>query len=158
MDTIQKLAKCDFGREIFHSDGEGHVQVEYRTDSLDPFDSPHVLLGQVEQEGLWPEFLEMARSKDDEWIRSISRVFSGTEHYATSCFVEFLSILSSRDAQIEFIQDSPMWLWDEKTAPMLEMVIDKAAQLIASTPDDSLEKEIDLSILNSVISRLEAMK
>lgn len=158
MDAIQKLAKCDLGREIYHSDGEGHVQVEYQSDSIDPFDSPHVLLGQVEQEGLWPEFLKMARMKDDEWILRITRVFSGSEHYSTSCFVEFLSILSSRDAQIILIQDSPTWLWDEKNAPMLEVVIDKAAQLIASATGDSMDREIDLSILNRVISRLEALK
>ena len=107
MGPIEKLAKCDLGREVYHSDGEGHVQVQYLSDALDPFDSPHVLLDQVEQEGLWPEFLEMARTKDDEWIQRICRVFSDTEQYSTLCYVEFLSILSSRDAQITLIQDSP---------------------------------------------------
>jgi len=51
-----------------------------------------------------------------------------------------------------------LWFWDENNAPMISRVIDKAAQLIDSTSHKSLDKEIDLSILNGVISRLESKR
>ena len=156
MDIIQKLAKCDLGREIYHSDGEGHVQVEQQTlDLVDPFETPQVLLGQVEQKELWSEFFEMVKTKEDEWILHITRYFSDTEYYSTTCFVEFLSILSSRAAQIQLIQDSPLWLWDEKNAAMINLVIDKASQLADSPPCELGDWEIDLY---GVISRLEAKR
>lgn len=156
MDTIHKLAKCDLGGEIYHSDGHGHIQVEQV--SSYGFESPTFLLEQVEKEGLWPEFFEMAKAKEDEWILRITRYFPDADHYSTTCFVEFLTVLSSRDSQIQLIQDSPLWFWDEKNAPMISRVIDKAVQLIDSTSHESLDKEIDLSILNGVISRLEAKR
>lgn len=160
MDIIQKLATCDLGREIYHSDGEGHVQVEYQyqADLTDPFDTPQLLIGQVEQESLWSEFFEMAKTKEDDWILRFTQYLPDTAHYSTMCFIEFLSTLSSRDMQIVLIQDSPLWLWDKKNAPMIGMVIDKARQLIDSTPRESMDKEIDLSILNGVISRLETKR
>ena len=158
MDIIQKLATCDLGCEIYHSDGEGHVQVESRMDTTDPFEPPQLLLGQIEQEGQWSEFFEMAKTKGDDWILRITQYFPDATHYSTMCFIEFLSTLSSRDAQIVLIQDSPLWLWDEKNAPMIGVVIDKARQLIDSTPRESMDKEIDLSILNGVISRLEVKR
>lgn len=159
MGIIQKLAKCDLGREIYHSDGEGHIQVQQLpVDTVDPFETPQALLALVEKEGLWPELFEMVKSKEDEWILHITRYFSDTEPYSTTCFVEFLSILSSRAAQIQLIQDSPLWFWDEKNTPMISKVINKATQLIDSTPRESMDKEIDLSILNGVISRLEAKR
>jgi len=156
MEIIHKLATCDLGREIYHSDGQGHIQVE-QVPSYG-FETPTFLLEQVEKEGLWPDFFAMARTKEDEWILHITRYFSDIDHYSTTCFVEFLSILSSRDAQIQLIQDSPQWLWDEKNAPMISRVVDKATQLIDSTSRDSMDKEIDLSILSGVISRLEAKR
>ena len=159
MDIIQKLAKCDLGREIYHSDGEGHVQVEQRPIGLvDPFETPQTLLCQVEQEGLWSEFFEMVKTKEDEWILHITRYFSDNEHYSTTCFVEFLSILSSRNAQIQLIQDSPLWLWDKKNSAMINLVIDKASQLADSSLCELGDWEIDLSVLNGVISRLEAKR
>jgi hypothetical protein len=156
MDIIQKLAKCDLGREIYHSDEQRHIQVEQ--DSSYGFETPTFLLDQVEKEGLWPEFFEMAKTKEAEWILRITRYLSSTEHCSTMCIVEFLSILSSRDAQIQLIQDSPLWFWNERNAPMISRVIDKATQLIDSTPCGSMDKEIDLSILNGVIRRLEAKR
>jgi hypothetical protein len=156
MNIIQKLKVCGLGGEIYHSDGHGHIQVEQV--SSYGFETPAFLLEQVEKEGLWPEFFEMAKAKEDEWILRITRYFSDTDHYSTTCFVEFLSILSSRDAQIQLIQDSPLWFWEEKNAPMMNRVIDKATQLINSPSCDPLDKEIDLSILNGVISRLETKR
>lgn len=153
MKIIHKLATCDLGREIYHSDGEGHIQVQQ--DSPCGFETPTFLLEQVEKEGLWPEFFAMARTKEDEWVLDIARYLLNLEHCSTMCFVEFLSILSSREAQIQLIQDSPLWLWDEKSVPMINRVIDKAKQLIDSTPSESMDKEFDLSILNGVIRRLE---
>lgn len=157
MNIVQNLAKFDFGCEIYHSDGEGHIQVQqHPVDLVDPFETPYSLLIQIEQEGLWPEFLEMVKAKEDEWILNITRHFPESKFYSTTCFVAFLSILSCRDAQIRLIQDSPLWFWDEKNAPMISKVINKATQLIDATPRESMDKEIDLSILNGVISRLEA--
>ncbi len=156
MSIIQKLKVCDLGEEIYHSDGHGHIQVEQV--SSYGFEGPDFLLEQVEKEGLWPEFFEMAKAKEDEWILRITSYFPDTEHYSTTCFVEFLSILSGRDAQIQLIQDSPLWFWDEKNAAMIGRVIDEAAQLIDSSPHESLAKEIDLSLLNGVISRLETKR
>ena len=156
MDIIQKLAMCDLGREIYHSDGQGHIQVEQ--DSSYGFETPAFLLEQVEKEGLWPEFFEMAKTKEDEWILRITRDLSSTEHCSTMCLVEFLSILSSRDALIVFIQDSPEWTWDEKSTSLIDMVIDKAMQIVNSIPRDSTDHGIDLSILNGVISKLEAKR
>lgn len=156
MNLIQKLTVCDLGEEIYHSDGHGHLQVEQV--SSYGFEGPSFLLEQVEKEGLWPEFFEMARTKDDEWVLHIARYLSNIEHCSIVCFVEFLVILSGRDAQIQLIQDSPLWPWDEKTAPMISRVVDKATQLIGSTCCDSMDKEIDLFILSGVISRLEAMR
>ncbi len=145
MNIIQKLANCDLGRETYHSDGKGHLQVQQ--ESSYGFETPTSLLEQVEQEGLCPEFFEIVKTKEDGWILHITRHFLTSKHYSTTCFVEFLSILSSRDAQIQLIQDSPMWLWDENNLTLIGMVIDKAEQLIASTDQKSIDREIDLSIL-----------
>ncbi len=100
----------------------------------------------------------MTKTKEDEWILHITRHFSAAAHYSTMCFVELLSILSSRGAQIVLIQDSPLWPWDEKNTSLLNVVIDKAKRLIESTPHESWDEEVDLSILNGVVSRLEAKR
>jgi len=156
MDLIQKLEKCDLGGEVYHSDGKGHLQVQLV--SPNGFETPAFLLEQVEKEGLWSEFFKMTKTKDDEWIMRITRFFSNTEHYSTECFVELLTILSSRDAQIQLIQDAPLWLWNKNNTNLINIVTDKAKQLIDSTVGESLDKEIDLSILNRVINKLEAKR
>jgi hypothetical protein len=153
MDIIQRIKDCDLGEVIYHSDGHGHLQVQYVSDY--GFEGPNFLLEQVEKEGLWPEFFAMAKAQGDEWIQRFSEYFPDTEHYSTMCFVEFLSILSSRDAQIVFIQDAHLWFWNEKNASMMSIVIDKATQLINAPSCETLDNEIDLTILNGLISRLE---
>lgn len=156
MDIIQKLERCDLGEEIYHSDGHGHVQVEQV--SSYGFEGPDFLLKQVDKQDLWPEFFKMAKTRGDEWIHRIVRYFPDNKYYSTTCFVEFLSILSSRESQVQLVQDAPLWFWGEKNVSMISRVIDKATQLIDSTPCGSLGGEIDLSILNGVISRLNAKK
>lgn len=159
MDIIQKLSKCDLGREVYHSDGEGHIQVQQLpVNIVDTFETPQSLLTQVEQEELWLEFFEMVKAKEDEWILHFTRYFPDNECYSTTCFVEFLSILSSRDAQIQLIQGAPLWTWDEKNGSLISTVIDKAAQLADSLPSEPMSSEIELAILNRVINRLEAKR
>lgn len=156
VDIIQKLAVCDLGREIYHSDGQGHIQVQ--SESSCGFETPFLLLEEVGREGLWPEFIEMTRSKEDEWILRITRFFPEASHFSTICFVEFLDILSNRDAQLQLIQDSPLWLWSENNVALIDVVIDKAAQLVDSTHQKASDRDIDLSILHRVIDSLEAKK
>ncbi len=153
MGIIQKLAECDLGREIYHSDGNGHVQVQLV--SKCGFETPAVLIEQIEQAGLWLEFFEMAKTKGDDWILRVIRFFPENKYYSTMCFVEFLSILTNTDSKILLIQDSPTWFWDESNAALIEKVITIAERLIESINPESIDSEIDLSILNRVIQRLE---
>lgn len=153
MDAVQKFAECDLFREVYHSDGMGHVQVEVVSDC--GFETHALLLEQIEQEKLWPEFFEMVKTREDDWILGITSSFPEDKHYSTMCFAQFLSILTSTDAKIMLLQNAPFWLWDKSNVSLLETVIEIAAKIGESLDNDSIDAEIDLSIVNGVIRRLK---
>jgi hypothetical protein len=157
MDIIKRLENCNFGREICHADGFGHVQVEIEPPSC-YLETPAYLLELVEEQGLWPEFFALAKTRDNGWIQRICKYLYFTDSCATQCFVRFLDMLSGREPQLQLLQDSPLWHWDANNVSLIETVIAKATQLSESTPPDDPGSDIDLLILQSLIGRLEALR
>lgn len=156
MDLIQKLAQCDLGHEVYHSDGFGHVQVEIV--SAYGFETPSVLLGKIDEASLWSEFFEMAKSKPESWMFDLSRHFPADKLYSTKCFVEFLHMISDRNGLICLIQESPYWCWELQNISLMDQVLEIVDRLIDATAPDSLGGEIDLVMLTQIHERLESRR
>jgi len=156
MNPVQALAIQDLKREIYHADGKGHVQVE--TLMPDGFESPSELLDQIDQTSQWPEFFAMAETKPEQWVLDLLVYFPVTKSYSTRCFVEFLTLLSSRDALIILVQDSPRWYWDGQHAELMDAVMTTVTTLIHGTPQSGLSGEIELILLGDLFKALEEIK
>ncbi|MGF1756696.1 hypothetical protein L4D76_01865 [Photobacterium sagamiensis] len=152
MDPVQALAQRDLPYEIYHADGNGHVQVE--TVSPSNFDSPTDLLKRIEQTSQWSEFFAMAKTKPEQWLLDLMIYFPDTQPYSTQCFVEFLNILSSRDALICLVQESPRWYWDAKNVVLISNVIDMVTTLIDGTSQSDLHGELELMLLSELLKKL----
>lgn len=157
MDAVNKLATYDFGQEVFHSDGFGHIQVQ-TVSSLGFEPSPSMLLERIDQESKWPEFFVMAKTKSETWLLELVNHFPLTKQYSTNCFIEFLGILSSRDALIVLLQESPSWCWSSQNISLINTVLEKIDALIGHTSDESLNGEIEQMMLNDLVQRLTHLK
>lgn len=154
MDIIQKLAQCDLGHEVYHSDGFGHIQVE--TVSTCDFDTPtpSELLERIDQVSLWDEFFVMAKTKTESWLFDLVRYFPEDKTYSTQCFVEFLNIISTRNGLIFFVQDSSRWYWNLQNISLMDRVFEVVKKLIDDTSSVELDGEIDLIMLNQILEQL----
>ncbi len=156
MNAVEKLARCDLGHEVYHSDGCGHVQVE--TVAAHGFETPAVLLTQIEQNDLWPEFYDLVKTKPDSWLLRLVTFFPSDQAYSTRCFVRLLNLLSDRQTVILLVQDAPHWYWDRHNVELMAQVEHVVNRLIAETETGSMDGDIELSLLTDVIKRLERLK
>ena len=156
MDIIQKLAQCDLGHEVYHADDFGHVQVE--TVSICGFETPSMLLEQIDQDSLWGQFFTMAKTQPEEWLIHLMSYFPEDKPYSTQCFVEFLTIISDRNALIFLVQYSSDWYWEVQNLYLMERVFEVVEQLIEERSSAAVGDDIDLIMLKQILGRLKDKK
>ena len=155
MNPVEQLSKAQLQTEIFHPDGDGHIQVE--TVSYSWGESPSELLEQINQQGMWKAFYQLLESKPEEWHFDLLTYFPLDKGYNVVFRMKLLESNSSDIAINAIINDAHMWLWNEETLPNLATVIDYAEQLVTTLDPDGFFVEVESEQLSNLIDHLRTI-
>lgn len=156
MNPVEQLSKAQLETEIFHPDGNGHVQVE--TVSYSWGESPSELLEQINQLGMWKEFYQLLESKSEEWHFDLLSHFPLDKEYNVIFRMKLLESTSSDIAISTIISEAPTWLWNTETLPHLAKTIVYAEQLIAALDPDGFFIECETEQLTNLVDHLRTIE
>ncbi|MBL4829882.1 MAG: hypothetical protein JKY55_08375 [Aliivibrio sp.] len=156
MNPVEQLSKAQLETEIFHPDGDGHVQVE--TVSYSWGESPSELLEQINQQDLWEEFYHLLENRPEKWRFDLLDHFPLDKVYNVTFRMKLLDIVSSDTAIHAIISDAPMWLWNAQTLPYLTKVIEIAKQQLTTLDPDDVFIEFESEQLSNLIDHLRTIE
>lgn len=160
MDVIELLLAYQAPEEIYHPDGEGHVQVQVVMDeNADPF-SPSIaeLFVQLEQQNLWSEWQQAASEQEASWLCDLMKhivVWMKDKPCQLQAWLSCFSVLTERDAILTAISDLSQLPLQQASNEQLNQVMVRINELtLPNYDEDDVSQYLEQCMINDALERI----
>lgn len=145
---IKKLTTLELDSLRYHSDGNGHVQVESVVWLQG--ESPREVIKQIAKDNLLGELMELFQQQSISWRLKVMNHFPDDEHWAAQFCCAWLEKTTDSGEKSLIIQAALNWPWQPRWQAQLDVINAQLDALIADVDmDDELAVELDLSMYQS---------